>query len=1728
MVKAPLGTVFVDNVYFYSEPASPASNYCQTEVTHLNIAAETASAILLTITNVDATSMYVEAESADADPVDFLLVNNGSGATISDAVEVSPGVFRRTLSWATAPENVDLEILWSKVSFAGNWMLSTFSVPFAANCDNAGGSNDATLNDLLVSGTTVSGFSPNTLSYAVELPNGTTVVPTVTATTNDVNATYVINDAAGLPGTTEVVVTAEDGTTSLTYIVNFTLAAAVPTVGAPTPVHDEVADNVFSIYSDSYTNLANTNFNPNWSQSTQVTVDQQVGGNNTLVYTNLNYQGTNLGSADGLPQDLTSKDYLHVDFWTPNATALNFVLISQTSGEQAYALPIQTEQWVSVNIPLSHYSGLGLDLSDIFQFKVDQGDGTTVVYFDNWYFWEVSASTDATLIDLQVDGATVPGFDSGILSYDVELADGTTIVPTVTATTNSANATYVVNDAAGLPGTTSVVVTAEDGVTILTYNVNFVFADPAPAVAAPIPGQDPIDVISIYSGTYTDLAGTDFNPWWNQTTTVSFVDIVGNETMKYSTFNYQGTQLDGPQDLSLMEFMHIDIWTADATVLKVTPISQSSGEFLIELTPLNQGSWNSYDIPVGDFTGVSMGDIHQLKFDGQDGVSPSTIYLDNIYFWKNPTASGSDATLNDLQVDGTTVSGFSPNTLSYTVELPNGTTVVPTVTATTNDVNATYVINDATGLPGTTEVVVTAQDGTTSLTYSVIFTLADAVPTVGAPIPTHDEVDDNVFSIYSDSYTNLANTNFNPAWGQSTQVIVDEQIGGNNTLVYTNFNYQGTNLGSADGSPQDFTGHDYFHLDFWTPDATAINFSLISQTSGEVAYALPVQTEQWVSVNIPLTHFTNAGLDISDIYQFKLDGGNSSVTIYLDNWYFWEVSAGTDASLSDLQVDGTTVTGFSSDILSYDVELPNGTTIVPTVTATTTSNNATYVVNDAAGLPGTTDVVVTAEDGVTTLTYFVNFVFPDPAPTVAAPTPTQEPVDVISIYSGTYTDLAGTNFNPGWGQTTQVSFVDIVGNETMLYENFNYQGTQLDGNQDLSLMEFMHVDIWTADATVIKVSPISAGTGEWLVSLTPLNQGSWNSYDIPVTDFDGVSMTDIHQLKFDGQDGVNPSNIYLDNIYFWKTPAASGSDATLNDLQVDGTTVAGFSPNILSYTIELPFGTTIVPTVTATTTDPNATYVINDAAALPGTTSVVVTADDDVTMLTYSVIFTLANPVPTDGAPTPVHDEVAHNVFSIYSDSYTNLENTNFNPAWGQSTQVAIDEQIGGNNTLVYTNFNYQGTNLGSADGSPQDLTAHDYFHLDFWTPDASTINFFLISQTSGEVPYALTVTTGEWVSVNIPLSHFTDAGLDISDIYQFKFDGGNGSVTIYLDNWYFWTVSENGDATLSDLQVDGTTVAGFASNVFNYEVELPEGTTIVPTVTATTTDPDAEYIVIDATGLPGTTEVVVTAEDGVTTLTYYVNFVFPGAFPQEAAPDPTENQEDVISMFSDVYTDVVVDTWLTDWSQADLEEVLVQGNPTKLYTNLNFAGIETVTEPIDLENTGMLYLHIDFWTPNITAFRIKLVDFGEDGFGGGNDTEFELTFTPTFLEWNSLDIPLEDFEGMNMSDINQFILSSDPSGSSTVFVDNVYFYKDPVGIADISASNINVYPNPASDYWMIESEIEIQNITVYNMNGELIQTLENQHSNLIRLDASILSPGVYFVRIQDANSVNNIKLIKE
>ena len=143
---------------------------------------------------------------------------------------------------------------------------------------------------------------------------------------------------------------------------------------------------------------------------------------------------------------------------------------------------------------------------------------------------------------------------------------------------------------------------------------------------------------------------------------------------------------------------------------------------------------------------------------------------------------------------------------------------------------------------------------------------------------------------------------------------------------------------------------------------------------------------------------------------------------------------------------------------------------------------------------------------------------------------------------------------------------------------------------------------------------------------------------------------------------------------------------------------------------------------------------------------------------------------------------------SIFSDDLTNITVGNFNPGWGQATNASVIENEG-DNILRYANLNYQGTDFNN---DKQDVSGMGFVHLDYHTTNSTVLQFFLIVDgTAQESAYDIQandgITTGSWVSLDIPLSEFTT---DLTTLREIKVVGDG---TIYFDNWYF-----HGTATAS------------------------------------------------------------------------------------------------------------------------------------------------------------------------------------------------------------------------------------------------------------------------------------------------------------------------------------------
>ncbi len=277
------------------------------------------------------------------------------------------------------------------------------------------------------------------------------------------------------------------------------------------------------------------------------------------------------------------------------------------------------------------------------------------------------------------------------------------------------------------------------------------------------------------------------------------------------------------------------------------------------------------------------------------------------------------------------------------------------------------------------------------------------------------------------------------------------------------------------------------------------------------------------------------------------------------------------------------------------------------------------------------------------------------------------------------------------------------------------------------------------------------------------------------------------------------------------TEAAAATDATLQSLSVSNSSVPGFHPDTLCYTITYPFGSTFTPSVAAVQNDPNATFVINNVS-IPGTATVVVTAQDGITQNTYCI---------------------------------------NYEVEEQSSNALLIDLQA---DLVTVTGF-------------------------------AANVYTYSMELPNGTATPPTVTATADDANATIAYAQ----AISFPDTAEAIVTAEDGTILTY---YVIFTEALSDNADLLDLTINGGTVIGFDAATFNYFVELDYGTQI-PTVNveALAVDTSANIVVVDATGVPGTTVITVTAEDGITVLTYFINWTY-----SDASSDAT-----LFSMSSDL-----------------------------------------------------------------------------------------------------------------------------------------------------------------------------------------------------------------------------------
>lgn len=248
---------------------------------------------------------------------------------------------------------------------------------------------------------------------------------------------------------------------------------------------------------------------------------------------------------------------------------------------------------------------------------------------------------------------------------------------------------------------------------------------------------------------------------------------------------------------------------------------------------------------------------------------------------------------------------------------------------------------------------------------------------------------------------------------------------------------------------------------------------------------------------------------------------------------------------------------------------------------------------------------------------------------------------------------------------------------------------------------------------------------------------------------------------------------------------------------------------------------------------------------------------------------------------------------------------------------------------------------------------------------------------------------------------------------------------------------------------------------------------------------------------------------------------------PTTAAPTPpTRTATDVVSIFSDAYTNIPVNAWGPDWgsSSSRFSDATIASNATKVMNvaaGQIFAGIDFAPSLFDA--TSFTYLHLDYWIANpLPVGQVVNIKLSNHLGGSGETSAIQYTVSaPQAGSWAQLDIPLADFvaasdpANLNRSAIAQIVISAaraDGNVPVDIYLDNIYFYKNAsAGVNNQKANNLSIYPNPVVNKLTVTAPLEISELTVRNVLGQSIKSVVvNGVSQTIDIDD--LATGNYFV----------------
>lgn len=993
---------------------------------------------------------------------------------------------------------------------------------------------------------------------------------------------------------------------------------------------------------------------------------------------------------------------------------------------------------------------------------------------DKFYLVESSVSFDpeayeasTDLYDLQVDNASVNGFDAGTYTYDVKLPSGTTSVSVAGIPVND-SATLVIKDNSVVTAdgtidvssgsaTATIEVTSDDESATITYTINL-------AVSEATLSSLQIDATSLNGFDATLFSYDSVLPYG--TTTVAISAVASKASSTITVTNQDGTSL-------------------------------GSGT----------GSVN--------ISGISANDTLSIAVDYSGDINTYTVNM-SVY------VRSTDATLSDLSVDGTTVSGFGNDVLSYDILLNEGVTSIAVGAITTDDSATVAGLGtiDVSGGSGSTDVVVTAEDKTTTVTYTINYEILTAGSTVFSQ--TDDEL--GIVNINVEDYTAIKTGEQYEVW--SLQDTASGFYGSTYMVAPTAKTYSDASGPSLEYTVNFTQTGDYdvwAHVYFLDGSHKSFYYGL-DTIAGDYAYVCP---QAWTEYND--WYWLHNRSDKSSVYPIHVDAvGEQTFTIWQrdssimidkiilvqsDGSYSFDYDAYmANPNLVGITIDGDDVAGFDSTVTSYDIELPTGTTSI---------NLVASAYNIYAGLAGTgtidvssgsasATIDVTSEDGTATNSYTVNF---------------------SVIAAGADARLA-----------------DIL-----------IDGTSIEGFGAGVLAYDVEVPYGTTSVVLTAVAADTnaniAGTGT-----IDLTSGS-ASVNLVVTAQNGTS-----------------TKTYVVNISVY----VRNTDATLASILVDSIALPDFTPDVLSYDVYFNLGTTSI-NIGATVAQVSATVAgtgnidVSSGAAIA---SIVVTAEDTAVHKTYTV-----NLSAMPDGPGSTYAETAAGIIDFEAEDYTTSFVGEVYDYWTVQSSPTVyygdtfvqAPAINADKYGAYIDANANAPRLDYAVNMSDTGSFYVWARAYFADGDSDSFFYGLDSITDGndKVNGWNYLDSLQWVEGTNAIAVHAYGEQSFS-IYAREWNTIIDRIILTTDK-SFDPDEYIASAALFSISFDGNEVSNFSADTLTYDIKIAEGSTST-TVLPVLYNEHASVEIDGADALNsagGTITVTVTSEDGTSVLTYTFNYTF-------------------------------------------------------------------------------------------------------------------------------------------------------------------------------------------------------------------------------------------------------------